>query len=31
MLTIILFGILLGVSFCATIAVQLYKGLKAEA
>ena len=30
MLTFTWFGVLLAVSFCATIGVQLYKGLKAE-
>ena len=31
MLTLVHFGILLAVSFVATISVELYKGLKAEA
>lgn len=29
-MTLAYFGILLAVSFCATVGVQLYKGLKAE-
>ena len=30
MATLTFFGILLAVSFCATVGVELYKGLKAE-